>query len=245
MKHRNRFLKYARPQIDNDVINLTSYAPNAFAYADDGGDGDNGGGEDSSSSDSVTVSQAQLTQMITDGIAAANKVKEDNKNQSAIDKIDAEKNKNKSEAQRIAETRKNLAFDMGFDGFIDKNKKLFTVDVAKFRESANGLDGDALERALSVTAAKDFFRSEENVALLPERDREFVKNNVLNMADNAIDYRKAFQLIEDAIHVKARINEHGHYRNNTNNSSSDDNNDTPNVTAYLKKCADAGKPAAA
>jgi hypothetical protein len=192
-------------------------------------------------SGTVTITQAQLDSLIAKAGTATTPATPP---VSAIDKIEADRKTASTEADKLDETRKTVSFDMAFNGFIDKNKNLFTIDTVKFRESAKGLQGEELERVLSATAAKDFFRKDENVQLLPERDRDYIKNSIMTLADNAIDYRKAWQLIEDAIHIKSRISENGQYRKNAADSNIN-NGDTPNVTAYLEKCAAAGKPKAA
>lgn len=243
MKFRNRFLRFGAPVL-NDVLTLGSYAPTMFNFADGdggddggGGDGGDGGSNDNTDDKPVTLTAEQFNKLISNQKPPADKPPE----KGAFDKIEEERTNQKTEAEKVASTRKTVAFDMSFNGFVDKNKDAFTIDVDKFRESTKGLEGEELERTLSVTAAKDFFRKDENINLLPERDREYIKTGIIGLADNAIDYRKAFQLIEDALHVKARIAENGQYRKNSNTSNID-NVDTPNVTDYLKKCAEAGKP---
>lgn len=244
MKFRNRFLKYCSIQKSDIFTAGAYYAPTMYCNVDgdddnnDGGDDDNNDNNNDNNNDDkpVTLSADQFKQLIGNQ-------KTKTKEKDPFDKIEDERTKEKSDAETAQETRKVVAFDMSFDSFIDKNKKSFTIETQKFRDSAKGLEGKELERTLSVTAAKDFFRDDDNISLLPERDRDYVKTKIIGLADNAIDYRKAFQLIEDALHVKNRISENGHYRKNS--SSSDlDNSETPNVTAYLQKVADAGKPKA-
>jgi hypothetical protein len=236
MKFRNRFLKYGCAK-QSDIL-TAGFAPSLNVCSIDPPAGTPPAvTPPPAASGTVTITQAQLDGLIA---KAGTATPQATPPISAIDKIEADRKTALTEADKLNETRKTVGFDMAFNDFIDKNKSLFSIDKVKFRESVQGLQGEDSERILSATAAKDFFRKAENIDVLPERDRKYIKENIMPLADNAVDYRKAWQLIEDAIHIKSRISENGQYRKNAADSNIN-NGDTPNVTAYLEKCAAAGK----
>lgn len=248
MKHRNRFNKYAANPFEQSIVPRPFMASAKYCFEGEGGGSGEGGsgggsGEGGSGEGNVTMSKAELASLVKSEVDAALKAQKSGGEgdgnddpsgyQKAKDKIDQEE----EEKQKLADMKSLVQFETGFDDFIKNNSSLFTMDSAKMREGAKGLEGKELQHSLTCIAAQNFFDTEANLELLSESDQNFIKNNILGQHERNIDSKAAWTLVQSAINVAIRLKNHGKQKGSSNNY---DETEAPNVKKYIENCVSLG-----
>lgn len=146
--------------------------------------------------------------------------------------LQQEKLKGETElAQQREEMRQQVVFENEFDGVLEKHKVLFSMDGKSIRAAADGLKDGALCKQLQAVAAKAFFDSEKNMALLTQGEQEFVKTTITGKHESQIDSAKAWELVKRAIFVADLVS-----RNNDARGTGGGSGDMlANVDAFIKK----------
>ncbi|HCG8703607.1 TPA: hypothetical protein NJ572_005166 [Vibrio parahaemolyticus] len=119
--------------------------------------------------------------------------------------------------------RDAIKFNLEFCKFIEDNQDNFPSwfepkeAIAQVEKWAKNDTEKA--QALSAATVKAFFKNESAVELLEERDRTFVKDNILKdgIKESEIDRKQAWPMIQRALHNKCRLAEN----EGTPNSGSD------------------------
>jgi len=164
--------------------------------------------------------------------ASFNKWKESQKKENSANGYEALKEKEHSkqeEEKRLEGIRTDIMFDLSFDKQIEKNQSSFSLSADKIREASKGLAGADLVHCLKCTATKDFFNNENNINMLADDDKLYIKSSLLNQHDNNVDSAKAWRILENALHIKNRLDQQGGIRSSRNES------DLPNMKKYMER----------
>ena len=82
------------------------------------------------------------------------------------------------------------------------------------------------------------------MTVLHQQDQDYLTANVIGKPDVAVDSVHSWAILENALHISARLKQNVDFRASGGNII---NSDTPHVTAFLKRIKDQGagiKPAA-
>lgn len=133
--------------------------------------------------------------------------------------------------QQREEMRQQVVFENEFDGVLDKHKALFSMDGKSIRAAAGSLKDAALCKQLQAVAAKAFFDSEKNLAMLTTSEQEFVKSAIIGKHESQIDSAKAWELVKRTIFTHDLVS-----RNNDARGTGGGGGDMlANVDAFIKK----------
>lgn len=127
---------------------------------------------------------------------------------------------------------KYLNFNNGFNSVISDNSKMFDFDSEKMRQGAVNLKGEELASELGKIATKDFFSKEENIELLSDSDKDYVKNSIVGVNDRMIDANKSWEIMLRAMNTASKQDVNRIYKSSNKNEK----DTTPSVTAYIESC---------
>ena len=164
--------------------------------------------------------------------ASFNKWKESQKKENSANGYEALKEKEhtkQEEEKRLEDIRTDVIFDLSFDKQIEKNQSSFSLSADKIREASKGLAGADLVHCLKCTATKDFFNNENNINMLADDEKLYIKSSLLNQHDNNVDSAKAWRILENALHIKNRLDQQGGMRSARTES------DLPNMKKYMER----------
>ncbi|HDM8140693.1 TPA: hypothetical protein P0E12_004983 [Vibrio harveyi] len=203
--------------------------------ANDGSQGGGGGGADNQNDGGTDNNESPIPSNLSDAdiqrIAAAIAAQNGDGDKSRYEKLKDQQRDEDERRARDSEIANNVIFDREFDSLIDTNKALFTMTSAQLRDGTDSLESGEKIDAIKKTAAKNFFDTDENLNLLSKADQEYVKSNIVGKHERSIDGARAWSLVEAAIHVSNRINQHKDYKK----SNGDDESETPNVDAWIER----------
>ncbi len=123
--------------------------------------------------------------------------------------------KGSADTTQEEDLRDAIKFNLEFGKFIEDNQDNFPSwfepkeAIAQVEKWAKNDTEKA--QALAAATVKAFFKNESAVELLEERDRTFVKDNILKdgIKESEIDRKQAWPMIQRALHNKGRLAEHG------------------------------------
>lgn len=160
-------------------------------------------------------------------------------NLSGIDQLRQAEQAQQSQQDTIKQLQEQVRFEQGFDSGIKQNEKLFTHTAEDFRKVTEGLEGKELNDALMCVATKDFFTKDTNLQVLTDADQAYVKAEI-KKHDKQVDAPKLWGIMQNAIHILHRLQIGQQYRGAGNAGTDLDNTETPNITAYVKRCREKG-----
>ncbi|WP_390252257.1 hypothetical protein [Vibrio parahaemolyticus] len=119
--------------------------------------------------------------------------------------------KGKSDTSASDDLRDSIEFNLKFGNFVEDYADFFPswFDPKEATEQVEKWAKTDSEKAQALAAAtvKAFFKNEDAMELLEERDRNFVKENILKegIKDSQIDRKLAWPMMQRAIHNKTTM----------------------------------------
>lgn len=209
-----------------------------ICFVDGGTDGDGDKGNGSSSDDKqVTITQAQLNELVANAVKAATTKDDGSEEESFAEKRAREEQQQKELKDRDLKNQEFALQNLNFNSFISKNEKHLGERAKTIRadvESSVGKDLSVSVPLMWATLAKEYFANSENLKGLTETDISWITSNVINVRyEKDIDGMKACEYLDRAIHNVNRKND-DEARRSGGTSSSDDYQNHPNVKKYTE-----------
>ncbi|ENP0827845.1 hypothetical protein ACCI36_005105 [Vibrio parahaemolyticus] len=123
--------------------------------------------------------------------------------------------KGKTDTSQSDDLRDAIKFNLEFGKFIEDYADCFPnwFDPKEAIEQVEKWAKTDAEKAQALAAAtvKAFFKNEDAIELLEERDRNFVNENILKdgIKESQIDRKLAWPMMQRAIHNKSQLSERG------------------------------------
>lgn len=118
-----------------------------------------------------------------------------------------------NDANNEAELADAIKFELSFEKFMEDNEEILPdwFNVKEVKEDVDKWAKTPIERAQGLSAAtvRAFFKNEEMLDLLEERDRQAVKDKITNegIKSHEINRREAWPLLERAIFNKNKFSD--------------------------------------
>lgn len=141
--------------------------------------------------------------------------KNENQDDDVLARLQKQFNQKNEQEDSVAELSEAIEFSHSFDKFISENEEMLPdwFDVNQVKEDVEKWAKTPVERSQGLAAAtvRAFFKNEEMMDLLEERDRKSVQEQVLKdgIKSHEIDRKMAWPLIERAVFNKTKLSEGG------------------------------------
>ncbi|EPW7384739.1 TPA: hypothetical protein ACMD15_003400 [Vibrio cholerae] len=209
--------------------------------ADDGLNNGGGGGSDNKSEkqegdEKITITQSQLTQLLSELLKGQNKDK-DSDPESLSERRKREHEQEESQKKRDLLNQQFALRNLQFDTFISENEKILPQSMKTIRSDVEKSVKDKTDLSQTVplmwgTAAKEFFGDPKNLQFLTKTDQEWVSQNVIGVRyEQDIDGVEAAKYMERAIEAAKRKADDSARRNGGQSGAQFD--DYPNIKKYL------------
>lgn len=141
--------------------------------------------------------------------------KNENQDDDVLARLQKQFNQKNEQEDSVAELSEAIEFSHSFEKFISENEEMLPdwFDVNQVKEDVEKWAKTPVERSQGLAAAtvRAFFKNEEMMDLLEERDRKSVQEQVLKdgIKSHEIDRKMAWPLIERAVFNKTKLSEGG------------------------------------
>ncbi|PSV50028.1 hypothetical protein [Photobacterium indicum] len=138
-------------------------------------------------------------------------VSKDTKEKSIIEQLEERQLNKQTDAEKQKALEDLIRLEMTFDKFVDENESSFPdfFNIADIRTAVDKWAKNTDEKTQGITAAiaQAFFKNEANVDVLEEKDRLWVKKNIVDASERSINRDETWPVVQRAVFNKTRLAE--------------------------------------